>query len=370
MSTAATPRAQAAITHCSSWHLRLDKFSGELTDGTPKDRDAPPPKTRALRNAVSTYTNRSKPQLSAVVKAKLAWLDRTASQARPDHYRCIRLVADGKLLVGLGRAHILQNIGLAFDHTSGLPLIPGSAVKGVVSTWAAWSAAGEALFLDPPQILKNRATFRDECTILAQRILGDNAETGSTSGGEVIFLGGYPETVPTLGLDIVNPHHEPDGSDKRSLTPNVFLCLEPTPTTIWRLPLLARPGSEDPAKLLQVAGDWMIEALTQTGIGAKTAAGYGRFRLLPEAARAAGLTASGGAAPSDYTEKTFSAVLDRMNNAGAVQQFQADLKTLLLPQNAVWIDKLKTYLAAPAAKDTRKRLKDKAWFPKALLPTP
>lgn len=59
-----------------------------------------------------------------------------------------------------------------------------------------------------------------------------------------------------------------------------------------------------------------------------------------------------------------------MNNAGAVQQFQADLKTLQLPQNAAWLAKLKTYLASPSGKDARKRLKDKAWFPKNLLPTP
>jgi len=364
MPIAATPAARAALPQSPAWHLRLDKFSGELDDGAPKDRNASPPKTNALRSAISTYTSRAKPQLATVVKAKLAWLDRTAAQATATHHSAIRLAADSKLLVALGRAHALQNVGIAFERTTGLPLIPGSAVKGVVSTWAAWSAAGDALFLDPPVIPESRADFTAEDTVLARRILGDNSDTGSTAAGEVIFLGGFPETVPTLGLDIVNPHHESDGSDKRNLTPNVFLCLEPTPTTIWRFPILARPGAEDSAKLLEVAGGWLVAALTQTGIGAKTAAGYGRFRLLPEAARAAGLTAS------DYSEKTFTAVLDRLNNPGAAQAFQADLKTLQLPQNAAWLAKIKTYLATPAAKDTRKRLKDKAWFPKDLLPTP
>jgi CRISPR-associated protein Cmr6 len=370
MPIAANPAARAALPQSPAWHLRLDKFSGELDDGAPRDRDTPPPKTAALRSAISTYTTRAKPQLATVIKAKLAWLERTAAQATATHHRAVRLVADSKLIVALGRAHVLQNVGLAFERTTGLPLIPGSAVKGGVSTWAAWSAAGENLFLDPPVIPASRADFTADDTFLARRILGDNADTGSTAAGEVIFLGGFPETVPTLGLDIVNPHHEHDGADKRNLTPNVFLCLEPTPSTIWRFPILVRPGAENPAQLLEIAGDWLIAALTQTGIGAKTAAGYGRFRLLPEAARAAGLTSNGAAAPADYTEKSFVAVLDRLNNAGAIQQFQVDLKTLQLPQNAAWLAKLKAHLASPAAKDVRKRLKDKAWFPKDLLPTP
>lgn len=365
MPPAATPAARAALPQCAAWHLRLDKFSGELDDGTPKDPKAAPPKTTALRSALFTYTNKAKSQLATVIKAKLAWLDRTADQATATRHRSIRLAADSKLLVSLGR-------GLAFERTTGLPIIPGSAVKGVVSTWATWTAAGDDLFLDKPIIPTSRADFTAEDTALARRILGDNTDTGSTFAGEVIFLGGFPESAPTLGLDIVNPHHESDGSNKSNLTPNVFLCLEPTSTspTIWRFPILIRPGAQDSAKLLQVAGDWLTAALTQTGIGAKTAAGYGRFRLLPDAARAAGLTSSGAPAPTDFTEKSFAAVLNRLNNAGAVQQSQADIKTLQLPQNAAWLAKLKTHLATPAAKDTRKRLKDKTWFPQDLLPKP
>ena len=283
----------------------------------------------------------------------------------------IRLIAESKLLVGLGRAHVLQNVGLAFDRTTGLPLIPGSAVKGVVSTWAAWSAAGDDLFKDPPTIPKTRTDYHTPDTALARHILGDNSEDGSTAAGEIIFLGGFPETLPILGLDIVNPHHETDGSDKHNLTPNVFLCLEPgMPATCWRFPIIVRSGAEDPAKLLQVAGDWLIEALIQTGIGAKTAAGYGRFRLPAGAPRPANTAASGEPLASDFTEKSFTSVLDRMNNAGAVHAFQADLKTLQLPQNSAWLAKLKTHLASPAGKGVRKRLKDKPWFPRELLPTP
>lgn len=364
MPIAATSSAQAALGQCAAWHLRLDKYSSEFAGIAPPDKNAPPAKTTALRAALACYSNKSKPNLSAVIKAKLAWLDRTAIQATATHHRSMKLIADSKLLVGLGRTHVLENVGLAFDRTTGLPLIPGSAVKGVVSTWSAWSAAGDGLFQDPPQIPALRAEFTAEDSALARRILGDNSADGSTAAGEVIFLGGFPETAPTLGIDIVNPHHESDGSDKRNLTPNVFLCLEPgMPATVWQFPILARPGAEDPAKILQVAGDWLIDALTQTGIGAKTAAGYGRFRL------PAGASKSASSAESEYTERSFASVLARMNNAGAVQAFQVDLKSLQLPQNAAWLAQLKNYLSSPEGKDARKRLKDKEWFPKNLLPS-
>ena len=364
MPIAATPTASAALGQCAAWHLRLDKFSNDVADPN-AEQPAAPAKTAALKNVLSTYTNKAKLQLQKVIDTKLGWLARAATQAGSDHHRIVTLIADSKLIVALGRAHALQNVGISFERTTGLPQIPGSAIKGVVSTWACWSAAGEGLFESPPRVPTLRAAFDSN---LAARILGDNSETGSAAAGEVIFLGGFPEKTPVLGLDIVNPHHEADGTDKRNLTPNIFLCIEPG--TRWRFPILIRPGAKDPAALLQAAGDWLIEALTQTGIGAKTAAGYGRFKLLPEAAHAAGLTSNGAAAPADYTEKSFIAVLERLDNAGAVQQFQADLKTLQLPQNAAWHAKLKAHLATPAAKDSRKRLKDKPWFPKDLLPTP
>ncbi len=367
MPIACTSSAQAALVQCAAWHLRLDKYSGELADAAIPEKDAIPPKTSALRAALACYTNKSKPQLATVIKAKLAWLDRIADQSGETHHRSIRLLAETKLLVGLGRTHALENIGIAFERTTGLPLIPGTAIKGVVSTWAAWTAAGDGLFQDPPLIPTARSEFTAEDSALARRILGDNSADGSTSAGDVIFLGGFPETAPTLGLDIVNPHHETDGAIKRNLTPNIFLCLEPgssTAGTTWRFPIIVRAGAEEPAKLLQVAGDWLANALTQSGIGAKTAAGYGRFRPT------AGISKSASSASSDYSETTFASILDRMNNAGAVQQFQADLKLLQLPQNAMWLSKLKNYLAGPTGKDARKRLKDKEWFPKNLLHTP
>jgi len=81
MPTAATPAAQAALGKCVAWHLRLDKFSSELAANMPEDQNTPPAKTSALRAALSCYTNKARPQFPAVIKAKLAWLDRTAAHA-------------------------------------------------------------------------------------------------------------------------------------------------------------------------------------------------------------------------------------------------------------------------------------------------
>src|SRR5262249_45962795 len=88
--------------------------------------------------------------------------------------------------------------------------------------------------------------------------------------------GGFPATPPALGLDIVNPHYEANGSPKQNLTPNTFLAIEPG--TTWHFVFFARAQSLPTEELLDETKRWLTEFLTQFGIGAKTAAGYGRFR--------------------------------------------------------------------------------------------
>jgi CRISPR-associated protein Cmr6 len=94
----------------------------------------------------------------------------------------------------------------------------------------------------------------------------------STGWGEIIFLGGFPVKPPKLVLDILTPHEH--GAPR----PNPFLALDPG--TRWIFAFLARPRHGDAKELLRQTTDWLCEALTQVGLGAKTAAGYGRFRSL------------------------------------------------------------------------------------------
>lgn len=251
----------------ASWNLHLDKLSFERNGDSGAKKQSLDSVRRSYA-ATGTQTHLTDACQRQQVFRNLL---RTRHGA---NYREITLVNSTRLLLHLGRASVLENVGLASERSTGLPVIPGNGIKGIVSTWACWEANLQADGALPEKIAKpdqNRARFSS----MAERILGSNAESGSEAAGEIVFLGGFPVTPPKLVLDILTPHA------RGNPLPNPFLALDPG--TRWVFPLLARPRQGDAGKLLQQAGDWLIQALTQVGLGAKTAAGYGRFRLLTDA---------------------------------------------------------------------------------------
>jgi len=219
---AITKPVQAALNkRCDAWHLRLDKFSFEQDGG-------PEAKTESLKKVRDCYRQMAPNHLQPAVRRTLAWLDRLQRQ-HGDRFGCVELVAESRLLLHLGRANVLENVGLYCDRTTGLPIIPGTALKGVLSTWACWYEhfnATDGSFRQFSRESTQRRNFTAAEAHLARRILGDDNPNGSESAGEVIFVGGFPLTAPGLGLDIVNPHHDAQGSPVDP-KPNTFLCVEP-----------------------------------------------------------------------------------------------------------------------------------------------
>ncbi len=337
----------------ASWNLELDKFSFEREGGDTA-------KTSSLQRAARSYQQKAAPHLAEAAEGTATWLAALA-KCHGDRFRRITLTNTSPLILHLGRASVLENVGLHADRTTGLPVIPGSAVKGVLSTWAAWEANQntDGTFPSPDDWTLRRAGLTD-------RILGCNDDGGSTHAGDIVFVGGFPKSPPVLALDIVNPHHDDQGRDKTRLTPSVFLCLRPG--TAWDFVFFARPGTEDAAALLEVTGRWLREALEQAGLGAKTAAGYGRFGTPPEnlARREHAVEAS----PSDYpNEKTFrSLILDKLN-PGQIAQLEREIPKLRKPENSAQLQKLKDTLASRDFKDLRKKLREKPWFPQDWLPS-
>lgn len=391
---------------CYPWAIRCDRAMNHWQEQVRRtdDRD----QKRALRDKADSVPSGKTASLAVSAalagngrlgeqcRRTLAWLDALQRQ-HGARFGKVELVADSRLLLHLGRANVLENVGLYAERTSGLPIIPGTALKGVVSTWACWAEhfnAADGSFREFSPDSTQRRNFTAAEPTLAQRILGDDNAGGSEHAGEVIFLGGFPVNPPRLGLDIVNPHFEANGTDKRNLTPNAFLCVEPG--TPWRFAFYVRPGVSDSAALLKQTKAWIEEALTQSGIGAKTAAGYGRFRQPNEADRAAQRPAKAQAAAaqaaaakqaeadaekakqhaaaqavmkSDYpNDATFkNAVLSKLN-PGQLEQLRPEIEKLQKAPNQTRCDELKQRLATKDYKDIRKRLREKDWFPKDWLP--
>ncbi|MCI0536091.1 MAG: type III-B CRISPR module RAMP protein Cmr6 [Verrucomicrobiales bacterium] len=395
------------------WHLWLDKYSmawaqrcdaasdhwseqaesarrrGERDRAKELKRKAeyiPSGKTAAL--LVSIALARSSELLAEDCRRKQAWLGRIEAQVGQARFRRVALVNESALLLHLGRPSALENVGLFCDRSTGLLIIPGTAAKGVLSAWACWAANESKLYAENLQLDETR---RD----LARRILGDNSgQKGQATSGEVIVLGGFPTAPPVVGLDIVNPHHDAQGRNKEKLTPNAFLSVEPG--TIWQFCFMVRAGLSEPKRLLDQTETWLREALTQVGIGAKTAAGYGRFRepsladlareeqQRNDAAAAALKTADEAKKQADRTtqQKKVQAamksdyptnahyknrVLDKLN-PGAVNQLETEVAVLRKEENKARLEELKKLLSSKDYKDVRKRLREKSWFPQGWLP--
>ncbi len=243
---------------CDSWTLLLDKLSFRHWKDGREDKKADAPKSQSLKQVRDCYKNGMQ-RLRSACEARLRWLDGLARQ-HGDRFRVVHLVNDSRLLVHLGRVSVLENVGLCADRTTGLPWIPGTTLKGALSTWVYWEQLAEG-------DLPSRSAHA-----LARKVFGSDDEKDHEAG-EIIFIGGFPHQPPALEPDILTPHPE---EGRGRIVPNVFLALGKG--SIWHFALLGRPAAESD-QLLKVTSDWLDQCLRQTGLGAKTAAGYGVFRL-------------------------------------------------------------------------------------------
>jgi CRISPR-associated protein Cmr6 len=224
--------------------------------------------------------------------------------------RCVRaargepftLQTNWRFVAGLGRKGSLE-VGFTF-HRYGFPILPGSSVKGVARAWAfLWLAEqanvnplaelDEVLSADSEddekeekkKYLRWRAAQPDEVQQLADdfRVIFGTPATA----GRAVFFDAIPAQLPTLELDVMNPHFpeyykgNAPPTDWQSPVPVYFLTV--AAGTEFRFGVGWR-GALDKAgqRLHQLAQEWLTEGLTNLGAGAKTSAGYGYFVAPPQ----------------------------------------------------------------------------------------
>lgn len=164
-----------------------------------------------------------------------------------------------RFVSGLGIAHVLET-GFGWHKTLSVPYLPGSAVKGLIRSWAKnWDDTGH--------------------WEQYKRLFGDNEKLGE---GVLIMFDAIPSKIPKLELDIMNPHYseyynDPDNNppaDYYSPVPIFFLTVAAGSSFNFTIAPVRGRGTMDDVKegfsLLQ-------KALTYIGAGAKTAVGYGFF---------------------------------------------------------------------------------------------
>jgi len=186
----------------------------------------------------------------------------------------IRLKPSWRLIVGLGNESVYET-GMTLHHIYGFPYIPGSAIKGVVRNWVI-----NTLFENEEKALKNVGFCR---------IFGSpkKSEIGEQRGW-ISFFDAYPTEEPKIEFDVMNPHYGQYYTDETNKIPPAdyldprpifFLTVENTPFEFIcgikekdNKPIEGEKIKGNPLELVQ---EWLPKALSEHGIGAKTAVGYG-----------------------------------------------------------------------------------------------
>jgi CRISPR-associated protein Cmr6 len=182
-------------------------------------------------------------------------------------------IADlSKFVTGIGIAHPIEN-GFAWHRTLSTPYLPGSGVKGLTLAYARdWAEIGTA---------ELRPVFG---TAIDDTSKGQaEHEEKEAFAGAVVFLDAVPVEPPLLTAQILTPHGPGSGApedagDNSNPKPHGFLAVK---SGRFRFTLIPNPlGATSPSLALEhcrLARDWLKLALEQTGAGAKTKSGYGRF---------------------------------------------------------------------------------------------
>jgi CRISPR-associated protein Cmr6 len=218
--------------------------------------------------AIKTLTHRERLESALTVYQSAYQKWKSALDADVQWTVSTEIPARDRLFIGLGGASVLE-FGVSLHPVYGLPMIPGSALKGICARYAdeCWGSAEEG------------ADWQRSGE-LHQILFGHPDEDGKlAAAGAIDFLDAWwtPGGAGPFVAEIINPHH-----------PDYYVNDPPKPPADW--------DSPNPVKMLAVAGSFLFavrgpgywnalamtllkEALAWDGIGGKTRAGYGRFGI-------------------------------------------------------------------------------------------
>ena len=170
---------------------------------------------------------------------------------------------DWRMVMGLGGETVLET-DLTLHYLYGIPYIPGSAVKGLTRAYVTGEVEG----------YKSNKIEDDNEEV--KRIFGSQQQAGT-----VIFFDAMPISgKAAFALDIMNPHY-PEyyagtkaPTNDQSPVPIAFLTVT---DTSFMFALASRDSRY--AGDIKAAQEWLKVALQKYGIGGKTSAGYGYFKI-------------------------------------------------------------------------------------------
>lgn len=303
-------------THAGLW---MDRFLEEQT--TAKNDKTPDEKKDSQPDAAESVAGQRAKLIQQLGKIRVPIGYKAAFRLREldferlksaQHGACTIAETTGRLIIGIGQKTPLE-VGLHLDHTWGVPVLPGSALKGLCSATAHLLLADQQWRKPKPSVDGAPTTSREWLFGTVKHI------------GHVVFHDAWwcplPEaqTLP-IHQDVMTVHH-PDYYQGKRVSKDPGADIVP-PSDM---------DSPNPISFASVTGKFLIAiegepewceaalgilkiGLRELGLGAKTNAGYGRMKLdfVSEAERQADETARGQAAAAKEVERQ-----QRQNEADA-----------------------------------------------------
>lgn len=163
-----------------------------------------------------------------------------------------------RLYIGVTRDSPLES-GVTVSHCYGMPIIPGSSLKGLARAAAAYLERNGNVQIRPE---------------ILQWLFGADGDLGE-SGGLYFHDAWWSGDGDPFVAEIITPHHIRYYSGEKDVAPSD--TDSPVP-----VPQIAVQGKfyfviEGSAAWAPVAAKFLQNALQQWGIGGKTSSGYGRF---------------------------------------------------------------------------------------------
>jgi len=170
------------------------------------------------------------------------------------------IVSLSKVIFGSGNASALE-VGVHLNKPWGVPYISGSSIKGIL---ASFLHKTETMPVDGLDYVN---------------IFGGNYD-GKKYSGSVVFNDAwlYPDSDSWFERDIINPHYQKYYSGERF--PDGMESPIPVQTLALSGGLSFFVSMQGPDNLLQYLKDVLKQAFYEIGAGAKTAVGYGRFKVV------------------------------------------------------------------------------------------
>ncbi len=172
-----------------------------------------------------------------------------------------------RLAVGLGGASVYET-SMTLHHVYGFPYIPASSIKGVLRSYITLKCFGD----EEKTALKDKDFVEIFGSSAAEKIGENNVGIGA-----ITFFDAFPVSAPSVEPDIMNVHYR----DYYNNTGAPTDTQDPLPVSFLTVkkntPFQFIIGAKKHNLMFQgkQLGDWLREALSEHGIGAKTAVGYG-----------------------------------------------------------------------------------------------